>query len=65
LLFNEPNAKDARYPGLSRSTGRDDRWIVFGTADPGIAPAVPGGEPLVYLATPFRESTGRFSPNGR
>ncbi len=62
----EPSAVETRFPGQAPTDwSRDGRWIVFGTSDLAIAPAAPGGKPITYLATPFQEGTGRFSPNGR
>jgi hypothetical protein len=62
----EPSADEARYPGHEPTDwSRDGRWIVFGVHDLGVAPALLGGNPFVYLATRFSEGAGRFSPNGR
>jgi len=67
----EPGAEESRFPGEQPvDWSRDGRWISFFSesgrnTDLWIAPALPDGKPFPYLATPFRESTARFSPDTR
>ena len=44
---------------------RDGKWISFGGRDIWIASPSGDRKPFAFLATPFREGGGRFSPDGK
>jgi len=44
---------------------RDAKWISFGVADLWVAPVSGDQKPFEFLATPFMEAGGRFSPDGK
>jgi len=44
---------------------RDAKWISFGVGDLWVAPVSGDRKPFAFLATPFMEGGGRFSPDGK
>jgi hypothetical protein len=44
---------------------QDGHWLLYGNSDMKIAALSGNPKPFVFLATPFREGHGRFSPDGR
>ena len=54
------NAENGTY-----DWSRDGKWISFGGRDIWIASPSGDPKPFAFLATPFREGGGRFSPDGK
>ena len=64
----DPGSEESPVPDATDSPfdwSRDGRWISYGTQDIGVASAAGDRKPFQFLATPFREGNGRFSPDGK
>ena len=64
----DPGSEESPVPGTTRPPydwSPDGRWISFDDDDILIAAASGDLKPIPFLATPFQEGNGRFSPDGK